>query len=178
MYYTDYISSRTYSVAIYLYISTPISPPLPLTGRAAQARHLLIRHFPYLPLRVPDPARWLHLLSKRRLLTPTRRATTSAAAHRTFLRSAPPSCSVGACEHHIPIPHTDPLCAIACGQFLRPWRPWQQRQACSHRSVPARVRGCLTPIIIEANAREVNRQLRSISEELICADVSPASKKM
>ena len=58
----------------------------------------------------------------------------------------------------LPIPHTDPLRAIACGQLLRPWWPWQQRQTGSHRSAPARIRGCLTPIIIEVSARKVNKQ--------------------
>ena len=85
MYYTDYISSRIYSVAIYLYISTPISPSLPLTGRAAPSA---------LPaggaLSPQSPREWRPLL---------------AAAIRALLRSAPPSCSAGAFAH-LPIPHT------------------------------------------------------------------------
>ncbi len=60
----------------------------------------------------------------------------------------------------LPIPHTDPPRTITRGQLLRPWWPWQQRQTGSHRSAPARVRGCLTPIIIEVSARKVNRPLR------------------
>ena len=39
----------------------------------------------------------------------------------------------------LPIPHTDPLRTIACGQLLRPWWPWQQRQAGSHQPAPPRV---------------------------------------
>jgi len=106
MYYTDYISSRIYSVAIYLYISTPISPPLPLTGRTApnaspahtalplpSAARSRPRPLASPAVEAPSPQ------SPREGRPPPRLPVLPlAAAHRALLRSAPPSCSVGAFE--------------------------------------------------------------------------------
>ncbi|GEM_PF-2694884 len=160
MYYTDYISSRIYSVAIYLYISTPISPPLPLTGRTAPNAPSAHTALP-----LPSAAR----SRPRPLASP---AVEAPSPHSPREGRPPPRLPIAlfyaqlhrlvalALLSLLPISHTDPLRTIACAQLLRPWWPWQQRQAGSHQPAPARVRGCLTPIIIEINARKVNKQLR------------------
>jgi len=117
----------------------PISPPLPLTGRAAPNAPPAHTALP-----LPSAARSRpHPLASPAVEAPSphspREGRPSPRLPIALFYAQLHRLVALALLSLLPIPHTDPLRTIACGQLLRPWWPWQQRQAGSHQPAPPRV---------------------------------------